>query len=336
MKQTLHPLLVNLAVASLALAALLLCTAQHGCAALSMFAAMPLVTFNGWTNCYRLTNDTVELIAAPAIGGRIMAYRFIGGSNAFEVSPTYAGTVVPFAPPKQVVYYGGSKLWPAPQNWGWPPNAYWENAPNLATQLSPLRLQMAGQHNPTSLVQFTRAFALAPTGSLVTLKHQIENVSTASRSNAIWAINAAPRPSTLIAPVGQSSWMITNNLTVPVGSPWERTNDIFYTSVLAPTAKLFVITNKPWCAVLQSNLLWIMWGDPPPSMKFCTNEAPVEIWYGNDTSGRPFAEMELQGQEEILAPGAKANYTMYWRLEKTAGAALSDALATLRALGFVQ
>ena len=39
--------------------------------------------YDGWPNCYRITNGDVELIATTDIGPRIMRYAFVGGKNVF-------------------------------------------------------------------------------------------------------------------------------------------------------------------------------------------------------------------------------------------------------------
>ena len=135
--------------------------AQPTQAVMSLFASDAPVTFLGWSNAYQLKNDTVALTVVPEIGGRIMGYNLLGKTNLVDIHPSYKGIVVNFQPPKQIIYYGGCKLWVAPQDWGWPPNAYWENARNHVTVFSPRRLQMASPHVSTSVFQFTRSIALA-------------------------------------------------------------------------------------------------------------------------------------------------------------------------------
>ena len=40
-------------------------------------------SYDGWPNCYRITNGDVELIATSDVGPRIMRYSFVGGKNVF-------------------------------------------------------------------------------------------------------------------------------------------------------------------------------------------------------------------------------------------------------------
>ncbi len=288
------------------------------------------MNFRGWTNAHHLQNDTVEVTAVPEIGGRVMHYGFVGGSNIVREVPSMFGVIQPLSPNWQYVNYGGCKLWAAPQSafpGNWPPNAYWENGRNRATAFGPLRMQLSGPREPGSLMQFTRSISLAPTGSVVTLDHLMENVSPGALTRSIWAVNQQPRPSLLIAPrppVASNAWGSRLDL-------WQQTDTVFYTSVQTNlSSKLFVMTERPWCAGLYNRQLWIVWGAPPAQMQFPPGEAPVEVYFE-----ATYSELEILSPAYTLAPGATAQYTMYWSLTPTADDSLDAALAVLRAQGFI-
>jgi hypothetical protein len=42
-------------------------------------------SYQGWQNCYRVTNGEVELIVTGDIGPRVMRYGFVGGRNLQRV-----------------------------------------------------------------------------------------------------------------------------------------------------------------------------------------------------------------------------------------------------------
>ncbi|MCX7847259.1 MAG: DUF4380 domain-containing protein [bacterium] len=288
------------------------------------------LTFRGWTNAYRLANDTVELIAVPQIGGRIMHYSFLGGQNVVREVPSLWGVIEPLRPDWQYVNYGGCKLWAAPQcafpN-RWPPNAYWENGRCTAAMNSPLCLQLVGPRDPAALLQFTRTVTLAPSGSLVRLDHRMENLSSATLTRSIWAVNQQPRPSLLLAPRPPSPHRVWGtNLHL-----WLHTDDVYYTEIQTNLAsKLFVLTERPWCAGLHNRLLWIVWGEPPTQLSYPQGEAPVEIY-----CEASYAELEILSPAFTLAPGQAGTYTMFWSLTKTPDNSLAAALAALRAHGFL-
>jgi len=41
------------------------------------------MAWGGWANCYRLSNDEVDLILTSDVGPRIMRYGFVDGQNVF-------------------------------------------------------------------------------------------------------------------------------------------------------------------------------------------------------------------------------------------------------------
>jgi hypothetical protein len=293
------------------------------------------VTFMGWTNTWRISNGAAELFVVPDIGARVVGYRLLGATNVVDVHPTYAGTLRAFTPPQQSVPYGGGKLWAAPQGgagWpgsGWPPNAYWENGRGYLAPVGPRCLQLSSPPVSTSVLQFGRSIVLAPTGSAVTLHHRMRNVSAQTVTSAVWAINPMALPCQVIAPTGRYYWGTASNA-------FAVTNGVLYKAISTTDGKkLFIAADKPWLAGMTTNMLWVMWADAYDARTAATNEASIEIWYGQ-TEAHGFAELELQGPAVVLKPGQHTDYRMYWQLCRLAQPTLADALAALRAMGLLE
>src|SRR5260370_14008718 len=49
------------------------------------------INYDGWQNCYRMTNGEVELVMTGDVGPRIIRYAFTGGRNVFHVFADQAG-----------------------------------------------------------------------------------------------------------------------------------------------------------------------------------------------------------------------------------------------------
>ncbi|MGI0134549.1 MAG: hypothetical protein ACREBW_06300 [Candidatus Micrarchaeaceae archaeon] len=47
-------------------------------------AAVEKIEYGGWKNCYRVSNDSVEIIVTGDVGPRILRYGFIGRQNLFK------------------------------------------------------------------------------------------------------------------------------------------------------------------------------------------------------------------------------------------------------------
>ncbi|MEW6235017.1 MAG: hypothetical protein AB1656_06495 [Candidatus Omnitrophota bacterium] len=69
------------------------------------------ISFAGWTNCYRMTNGEVELIAVADIGPRIIHLGFVGGENLFNVSKNDLG----LKQSDSWRSFGGHRFWIAPE-----------------------------------------------------------------------------------------------------------------------------------------------------------------------------------------------------------------------------
>ncbi|MCK7479038.1 MAG: hypothetical protein M0C28_18000 [Candidatus Moduliflexus flocculans] len=68
--------------------------------------------FQGWPNCYRVSNGTVEFIATTDVGPRIISFGFIGGANLFFVREDFAGQTGG----SEWKNYGGHRVWHAPED----------------------------------------------------------------------------------------------------------------------------------------------------------------------------------------------------------------------------
>ncbi|MBC8165268.1 MAG: hypothetical protein H7Y20_05265 [Bryobacteraceae bacterium] len=90
------------------------------------------IAYKGWPNCYRISNDEVELIATTDIGPRIIRYAFIGGQNMFVEFDSQLGG----SGEKQWVPRGGHRIWIAPED---PATTYaLDNSPvQIATDTAP-------------------------------------------------------------------------------------------------------------------------------------------------------------------------------------------------------
>ena len=68
-------------------------------------------SWGGWPNCYRLSNDEIELILTSDVGPRVIRCGFVGGPNVFkeyaeELGGTGEGTWK---------IRGGHRVWVAPE-----------------------------------------------------------------------------------------------------------------------------------------------------------------------------------------------------------------------------
>ncbi len=69
------------------------------------------VNFEGWSNCIKLSNGSVELIITTDVGPRIIHFGYINGQNMFYLSPADKGKTGD----NDWHLYGGHRLWHSPE-----------------------------------------------------------------------------------------------------------------------------------------------------------------------------------------------------------------------------
>lgn len=147
-------------------------------------------TYQGWPNCYRLTNGEVELIATSDVGPRILRYGFVDSQNLFANFALEMGS----SGEQQWKPRGGHRLWAAPEI----------REITYALDNSPIEVTIKGGSlsllqpvEPETGLQKEMILKLAPTGSAVEVLHRIKNTASTHRRLAPWAL-------TMMAPSGMA------------------------------------------------------------------------------------------------------------------------------------
>ena len=84
---------------------------------------MDKVSYGGWPNCVKLSNDQIELIATTDVGPRIIRFGYVGGQNLFTECKDQLGKTGG----DKWRSYGGHRLWHGPED---PQRTYYpDNSP---------------------------------------------------------------------------------------------------------------------------------------------------------------------------------------------------------------
>jgi len=140
------------------------------------------IAWRGWSNCYRVSNGSVELIVTGDVGPRIMRYGFVGGQNLFKEFPDQLGK----SGEQKFQLRGGHRVWKAPED----PIATW--APDnvaVQVQITPEGLVAREPVEPLTGLQKEIEIALAPEGSDVTVTHRIHNRGLFPLEFSAWAMS---------------------------------------------------------------------------------------------------------------------------------------------------
>ncbi len=165
-------------------------------ATLAVAAASGAVTiektsYQGWGNCYRISNAEVELIVTADVGPRVIRYALIGGTNLFKEYADQLGRTGE----AEFQLRGGHRLWVAPENL----QTTW------APDNGPVNIRVDGEtltaSQPVDAAGFEKQIVvkLAETGSGVELVHRIRNTNPSPVELAPWTLTVMAPGGTAIA-----------------------------------------------------------------------------------------------------------------------------------------
>lgn len=139
------------------------------------------ISYQGWPNCYRVSNGDVELVVTGDIGPRIMRYAFPGGRNLFAEFPATLGK----SGEPEWVSRGGHRLWAAPE----------DAVKTYAPDNSPVKVEIRGAvleatQPVEALTGLEKSITvrMAPSGSAVEVSHRIRNAGSQAVELAPWAL----------------------------------------------------------------------------------------------------------------------------------------------------
>ncbi len=146
------------------------------------------IAFQGWPNCYRVSNGVVEFVATTDVGPRIIRFGFVGGANLFFVRDDFAGQTGG----TEWKNYGGHRIWHAPED---KVRTYEpDNSPIAATPINN-GLKLTMQPEQRSGIEKEIEITLDPASSEVRVVHRLRNAGP-------WPIELAPWAITVMAPGG--------------------------------------------------------------------------------------------------------------------------------------
>jgi hypothetical protein len=274
--------------------------------------------YDGWPNCYRITNGDVELIATTDIGPRIMRYAFVGGKNVFVEFKGQIGK----SGEKKWIMRGGHRLWAAPESI---PDTYaLDNGPVKATVQGDV-ISLIQPVEPETGLQKEITIKLAPSGTDVEVIHKITNTLAKPRRLAAWALTQMAPGGMAIAgfpPRGSHDEILapTNPLTMWAYTDFSDKRWVF-------TKKYVVLKNDPnvkesqktglfnshtFAGYLNGDLLFVKQSEAPGKPEdYPDFGCSFETYTDNE-----FLEMETLGALTTLGHGQSVTHTEHWSLEK--------------------
>jgi hypothetical protein len=138
--------------------------------------------WQGWPNCYRISNGEVELIVTSDVGPRVMSYGFAGGQNFFWVQKETAGKTGQ----AEWIARGGHRIWVGPEDvkYTYPP----DNTPIQVRVEGGVLIATQPVEKETGIEKQIEVH-LAPRGADVTIIHRLVNRTNMPLEYAAWALS---------------------------------------------------------------------------------------------------------------------------------------------------
>jgi len=274
------------------------------------------ITYEGWPNCIRLSNDQIELIITTDIGPRIVRFGYIDGQNLLCVFPEDKGKTGG----DDFRYYGGHRLWHSPEA---TPRSYApDNFPvNYSWDGKTLKL-IQDIEKSTGIIKEIEITLEAD--NRVTILHRLINQN-------LWDIELAPWAITAFAPGGcailpQEPYIDPANYMLP-SRPlvlWHYTQmddprwiwgkkyiQLKYDFGRMSEQKLGLLNKQKWCAYQLKGELFIKTFDYDPRAVYPDYGCNNEVWVDGT-----FIELESLGPFAKIPSQRMVEHTEQWMLTK--------------------
>lgn len=278
--------------------------------------------FGGWSECYRVSNGVIDLIAVAEIGPRIVWFGFTGDENEFHVWEDTLGQKGGL----QWRAYGGHRLWVAPE--AQPRTYYPDNVPvEVSIEGKALRLTPPVERNPqfegSSGVQKEMLIKMGDENS-VTVIHRVTNCNAWTVELAIWALTFVRPNGRLIIPNPEYGSHSENLLPVrtislwkytEIGDPQFRWGNRYITlkqdSTRKTPNKIGLANTEGWAAYQRGDHLFVKYHEHKPGSTYPDMGCSLETFTNSE-----ILEFETLGPMIQLAPGETGVHIERWSLFK--------------------
>jgi hypothetical protein len=276
---------------------------------------MEKVSYAGWPNCHRLSNDLVELIVTADVGPRIIRFGFVGEENEFQEFEDMLGKMGG----DEWRIYGGHRFWHAPEIQ--PRTYYPDNNPVKVEQYDDF-VRVTQPIEPTTGIQKEIDLYLSPGRAHVKLTHRLRNTNLWAVELAPWALSVMARGGVAVIPLPprgshEEKLLPANTLTL-----WAYTDmsDARWTwghkyvmlrqdPTLERPQKAGLMVPDGWAAYARDGHLFVKRFNYVPGAKYPDWGCSVETFTNAD-----FLEVESLAPLVYLAPDAFVEHVENWFL----------------------
>lgn len=298
---------------------------------------MEKINYRGWPNCYRLSNDLVDLIVTTDVGPRIIRYGFIGAENEFNEYEDMVGKTGGDA----WRIYGGHRLWHSPEVAG---RTYWPDNGPVKIEQHGRAVRLVQPVEATTGIVKEIDVLLSPMDSHVTLTHRLKNTNLWAVELAPWALSVMAKTGRCIIPLPPRGEHGGSFLPTSAMSLWPYTDladprwtwgtkyiQLRQDPAATTKQKIGLMNSDGWMAYARANHLFVK------KFQFMAERSYPDFGSSVETyTDRDMLEVETVGPLTRLEPDQTIEHVEHWFLFKDIPMPQNDQEVDLHILPIVQ
>lgn len=279
----------------------------------SLLRKLPMDTIKFMNfDCVSLENDAINLLITQSVGPRVISLSLNGGDNIFAELPDF----VTERPHGEIFhFYGGHRLWHAPENM---PRTYVPDDEPVDILQTQNGLLVTQQVEAETGIEKSIQISLVENKPQVIIRHTLTNKGLWPVETAPWAITQFKTGGVAILPQSQeqSGFLPNRSLALwsytDIANPhvtWGNCCILLRAEIQEGAFKIGFPNPRGWLAYWLSGTLFV---------KRATFDAQVEYFDFSSSStcycNDKFLELETLAPIGTLAPGESATHTETWEL----------------------
>ena len=273
------------------------------------------INYQGWPNCYRLSNGVVELVVTTDVGPRIIRFGFVGEENEFVELAQMMGQIGG----DEWRLYGGHRFWHAPEDLS---RTYAPDNDPVTIEQHRSLVRLIQPTEPTTGIQKEIDIRLAPQEARVQVTHRLRNHNLWPVELAPWALSVMAPGGTAVVPLPprrshEQSLLPANTLTLwaytDMSDPRWRWGRQFVMLRQDPNAttpqKVGVMCLDGWAAYARNGHLFVKEFEYVTGATYPDWGCSVELFTNHE-----MLEVETLAPLASLAPSATVEHIERWHL----------------------
>ncbi|MDD3970429.1 MAG: hypothetical protein PHY13_02280 [Clostridia bacterium] len=271
------------------------------------------IPYGGWNNCYRIFNDTVEVVVTSDVGPRIIRYGFIGRFNVMCEKEDQMGK----SGGDEWMIYGGHRLWHSPEH---EIRSYYPDNFPVDVQIIENGIKVSQPVEKTTMIKKDIEVVLDDESSKVYLKHTLTNYNLWDVELAAWALTVVAPGGLEVVPQETLDTLLLPNRMLSLW-PYTDMSDkrvqwgsryIFlqHDSKAIKPFKFGISNTSGWAAYFNNDDMFVKKFSPLEDMVYPDYSASMYETYTCDF----MTEMESLSPLMLLGPKEKVEHNEQWEL----------------------